>query len=97
VRDLTGFQRDLLLVIPWESGQSGATIKAELEDYYENTINDGRFYPNIDILIDEGFVEKTVVDGRTNEYTLTRRGRQAIGSHREWENQFVDGNGNIEL
>jgi DNA-binding PadR family transcriptional regulator len=88
--DLTGFQRDLLYVIGGRDDPHGLAIKEELEEYYEKEIHHGRLYPNLDTLVDKGLVEKSQRDRRTNEYTLTRRGRREMEARREWEDQYVD-------
>jgi len=88
--DLTGFQRDLLYVIAGLDEPHGLAIKEELETYYEKEIHHGRLYPNLDTLVDKGFVEKGQRDRRTNYYTLTRRGTREIEARREWEAQYVD-------
>lgn len=90
MHDLTGFQRDLLYVIANFEEPHGLAIKDELEDYYEQEINHGRLYPNLDELVDKALVEKGELDKRTNFYTLTQRGRREITARREWENQYVD-------
>ncbi|MCD2204004.1 PadR family transcriptional regulator [Halobacterium sp. KA-6] len=90
MHDLTGFQRDLLYVIAGLEEPHGLAVKDELEDYYEQEINHGRLYPNLDDLVDKGLVEKGQLDKRTNSYTLTRRGRREITARRDWETQYVD-------
>ncbi len=88
--DLTGFQRDLLLVIEGLDDPHGLAIKDELEKYYEKEIHHGRLYPNLDTLVEKGLVEKGELDQRTNFYSTTRRGRREIEARREWENQYID-------
>ncbi|CAM3039865.1 PadR family transcriptional regulator [Halobacterium salinarum] len=90
MHDLTGFQRDILYVITGLEEPHGLAVKDELEDYYEQEINHGRLYPNLDDLVDKGLVEKGQLDKRTNSYTLTRRGRREITARRDWETQYVD-------
>jgi len=90
MHDLTGFQRDILYVIAGLEEPHGLAVKDELEDYYEQEINHGRLYPNLDDLVDKGLVEKGQLDKRTNSYTLTRRGRREITARRDWETQYVD-------
>ena len=85
---LTGFQRDLLYVLAGLETPYGLALKDELETYYEKEIHHGRLYPNLDTLVDKGLVSKGARDDRTNEYTLTRRGRREIDARREWETQF---------
>lgn len=96
MHDLTGFQRDLLVVIGGLDEPHGLAIKDELEDYYEGEIHHGRLYPNLDTLVEKGLVEKGTVDRRTNFYTLTGRGRRELEVRREWETSYL-GNGPIEL
>lgn len=87
--DLTGFQRDLLYVIAGLEKPHGLAIKEELEEYYEKEIHHGRLYPNLDTLVNKGLVEKGQRDRRTNNYTLTRRGRREIDARSEWEAQYI--------
>ena len=89
--DLTGFQRDLLYVIAGLDEPHGLAIKEELEDYYESEIHHGRLYPNLDTLVEKGLVKKSEKDRRTNEYTVSRRGRQEIEARQAWENRYVAG------
>jgi DNA-binding PadR family transcriptional regulator len=88
--DLTGFQRDLLYTIAGLGEPHGLAIKEELEEYYESEIHHGRLYPNLDTLVEKGFVEKGELDQRTNFYTLTRRGRRELTARRDWEDDYVD-------
>ncbi|NKE38109.1 PadR family transcriptional regulator [Natronococcus sp. JC468] len=88
--DLTGFQRDLLYVITGADQPSGQDIKDEVESYYSSDINHGRLYPNLDTLVNKGFVEKGELDRRTNYYAITDEGNTAIQERREWESQYVD-------
>lgn len=76
MRDLTGFQRDLLVVIAGLDSVKGLEIKDELDEYYGKEINHGRLYPNLDDLVDNGLVEKDQIDERMNSYSLTDEGRQ---------------------
>jgi DNA-binding PadR family transcriptional regulator len=89
MHDLTAFQRDVLYVLSGLDEPYGLAIKSELEDYYEGDINHGRLYPNLDDLVDRGFVEKGQIDRRTNSYELTEQGRKAIEARREWEQQYL--------
>jgi len=86
--DLTGFQRDLLYVLAGLEAPHGLALNGELEEYYEKEIHHGRLYPNLDTLVNKGLVSKGARDDRTNEYTLTRRGRREIDARREWEPQL---------
>lgn len=82
---LTAFQRDLLYVVANLDEPHGLLIKDALERYYEDEVNHGRLYPNLDALVEEGLVDKGTHDDRTNCYTLTEAGREAIRRRRDWE------------
>ena len=83
--ELTAFQRDLLFVIAGFDGETGLFIKEELESYYGETINHGRLYPNLDTLVEKGFIEKLATDGRSNAYTVTNEGMRLLKERIEWE------------
>jgi len=89
--DLTGFQRDLLVVIAGLESPHGLMIKDWIQSYYETEINHGRLYPNLDTLVDKGLVEKGSKDKRTNIYSLTKRGWRELEARRQWENQYLEG------
>lgn len=81
MNDLTAFQRDLLRIIAgMDEHPIGLEVKSAMESYYETEVNHGRLYPNLDTLEQKGLISKQELDGRTNTYTLTRRGRQEIRS-----------------
>ena len=90
MHDLTGFQRDILYVTAGLEEPHGLAIKGELDDYYEQEINHGRLYPNLDDLVDKGLLEKGELDKRTNVYTVTQRGQREIEARREWETQYLE-------
>ena len=85
--ELTGFQRDLLYCIAGTEEPYGLGIKAELEAYGDTEVNHGRLYPNLDTLIDKGYVTKSKLDDRTNRYELTDAGRDVLAERREWESE----------
>lgn len=87
--ELTAYQRDLLYVIEGLGSVMGLAIKAEIDEYYAAETNYGRLYPNLDRLVDKGFVAKGTIDNRTNSYSLTKRGHDALEARREWENQYL--------
>lgn len=93
MRDLTGFQRDLLYIIAGMDSPKGLAIKEKLDDYYSGEINHGRLYPNLDDIVDEGLVEKGKIDDRTNAYSLTSEGRQYLTARREWVLEFAGASG----
>ena len=88
--DLTGFQRDLLVVIAGMDEPNGLDVKDELETYYESEVNHGRLYPNLDTLVEKGLVDKGQADQRTNYYTVSGRGRRELDARREWENDYLE-------
>ncbi|MFB6360967.1 MAG: PadR family transcriptional regulator [Halobacteriales archaeon] len=89
MHDLTGFQRDLLYVVAGLDNPKGLAIKAELDDYYGTEINHGRLYPNLDTLVEKGLADKGHKDDRTNEYSITTRGRNELEARRDWEEQYL--------
>ena len=88
--DLSGFQRDLLYVISGLDKPSGQDVKEELEKYYEEDINHGRLYPNLDTLVNKDLVEKGQLDRRANYYDLTDEGLVELRDRREWERQYFE-------
>ena len=87
--ELTSFQRDLLYVISGDEKPSGQEIKTELQTSMDE-ITHGRLYPNLDTLVEKGYVEKGESDRRTNYYDVTEKGVSGIRDRREWENEYVD-------
>ena len=87
--DLTGFQRDLLVVITGLDEPNGLDVKDELETYYESEVNHGRLYPNLDTLVEKGLVDKGQADQRTNYYAVSSRGRRELDARREWEDRYL--------
>ncbi|AQL44812.1 PadR family transcriptional regulator (plasmid) [Halorientalis sp. IM1011] len=83
--DLTGFQRDLLFVLASLDEPHGLAIKDELQEYYDDNVRHGRLYPNLDKLVEARLVEKGQQDRRTNEYTLSNRGRREVIARMQWE------------
>ena len=89
--ELTGFQRDVLYCIAGSEEPYGLGIKAELEAYGDTEVNHGRLYPNLDRLIDKGYVTKSQIDDRTNRYELTDAGQEVLAERREWEAEQLAG------
>jgi PadR family transcriptional regulator PadR len=87
--ELTAFQRDLLYVTAGLDRPSGQAIKAELLESIDR-ITHGRLYPNLDTLVEQGYLDRGQIDRRTNFYELTELGESAIRERRRWENQYVD-------
>lgn len=80
--DLTGMQRDLLAaaVEVNDGGQpTGQNIREELvESWGYDDVLPGRLYPNLDVLVEAGHVDKYALNGRTNAYEPTVEGEQAV-------------------
>jgi DNA-binding PadR family transcriptional regulator len=89
--DLTGFQRDLLYCIAGMDEAYGLGIKSELQEYGDTEINHGRLYPNLDTLIDKGYLTKSSLDDRTNEYELTDEGEALLDERHAWEASKLSG------
>ncbi|MCO8245096.1 MULTISPECIES: PadR family transcriptional regulator [unclassified Haladaptatus] len=88
-RDLTAFQRNILIVLT-EEPMYGLAIKRELESYYDEEVNHGRLYPNLDTLVERGLVEKSELDKRTNQYGLTQEGLEVVEDGFAWSlSKFV--------
>ena len=81
--DLSDFQLRILAIVA-EEARYGLAVKRELESYYGEEINHGRLYPNLDELVGAGYVEKSELDKRTNEYAITDTGRQVLLEDVEW-------------
>ena len=82
-KDLTAFQQNILVILA-EEPRYGLAIKRELESYYSDEVNHGRLYPNLDDLVEMGLVEKSELDKRTNQYSLTDDGYDAVLDGIQW-------------
>ena len=81
--ELTAFQQNILVILA-EEPRYGLAIKRELETYYDDEVNHGRLYPNLDDLVELGLVEKSELDKRTNQYGLTEEGKEAVLDQLSW-------------
>jgi DNA-binding PadR family transcriptional regulator len=86
---LTGFQRDLLYVISNLDRPSGQQVKESYEQSVNNEISDARLYPNLDTLVNEDLLTKGDLDRRTNYYSITDDGVDALETRRTWEDQLL--------
>ena len=84
MKELTGFQRDLLYIIADQGQPSGQDVRRELEEYYDKKVNHGRLYPNLDTLVEEDYVQKGEKDQRTNCYVITTKGVNEIQTRDSW-------------
>ena len=82
-RELTAFQQNILTILA-EEPRYGLAIKRELETYYDSEVNHGRLYPNLDELVELGLVVKSELDKRTNQYSLTDEGYEAVLDGIQW-------------
>lgn len=89
MNELTGFQRDVLYIIAGLNEPNGIEIKDHLEAYYETPVDRGQLYPNIDTIVEEGFIEKNQQATRGNAYALTIKGHREIAARREWEDEHI--------
>ena len=87
--ELTSFQRDILYVAIGKTEPSGQEIKSELEGELEE-ITHGRLYPNLDTLVEKGYLERGMIDRRTNFYEISEKGVRALAERRKWEDKYVD-------
>ncbi|WP_254547305.1 helix-turn-helix transcriptional regulator [Halomarina pelagica] len=87
--ELTGLQRDPLRVIAGFDRPSGQQTKSELETEMGREITHGRLYPNLDTLVNRGYVEKGQLDRRTNWYALSGQDREALSARHEWEDDYL--------
>ena len=85
MHDLTGFQRDLIYTISGIEEPYGLAIKGVVAEYRQEEVNHGRLYPNLDTLVEKGYVDKQSKDKRTNLYLLTEAAAEAIDARRQWE------------
>ena len=85
--DLSTFEKEILFAITGIEAAGdepyGLAIKSRLEDQLKMDVNHGRLYPNLDELVNRGLIEKSELDKRTNEYSLTDAGEQLIIEYAE--------------
>lgn len=89
MRELTGFQRDLLVVIAGLETPSGLDLKRELERSQDLSVLSSRIYNNLDELVSEGLIEKGINDGRTNSYSVTTAGVDAVRERYRWRESYL--------
>ncbi|WP_284007521.1 PadR family transcriptional regulator [Haloarcula pelagica] len=95
-KELTAFQQNILVILA-EEPRYGLAIKRELESYYDDEVNHGRLYPNLDDLVEMGLVEKSELDKRTNQYSLTEDGKAAVLDQLGWVfSKFVTDDGRAD-
>lgn len=88
--DLTGFQRDVLIIINGLGQPSGQEIKKTYEEGTQTETTHGRLYSNLNKLETHEYITKGDLDDRTNYYEITPSGKRMINSQLEWESKYVD-------
>ena len=86
--DLSKFQLRVLAVLNAaeneEENPNGQAVRERLEAYYGTEVNDGRLYPNLDTLADQGLIERGEKTRRTNWYAITDDGRVVLTDETAW-------------
>ncbi|MFW6153252.1 MAG: helix-turn-helix transcriptional regulator [Halobacteriota archaeon] len=82
--ELSEFQYTILFSLA-ERPQYGLELKARMTEFYGAEVNHGRLYPNLDHLVERGYVRKSKLDNRTNEYAISERGLMCILERLGWE------------
>lgn len=77
--ELRGFERDLLVELAdvdeaMTTTEVSDAIRARLDEQFTKST----VYNNLESLVDADLVEKQIVDGRTNSYSLTELGRERV-------------------
>jgi DNA-binding PadR family transcriptional regulator len=85
LKHLSVFQRDILYVVSDLDTPYGLGIKSALEAYYDEDVNTGRVYQNLETLVSEGYLDKSELDKRTKSYTLTQTAVTAIENRHDWQ------------
>jgi DNA-binding PadR family transcriptional regulator len=88
MKDLSSFQRDIVIVLSGIGPCNGVEVRRELNEYYETTIYTGRLYDNLDWLSDNGWAEKRVQNSPGNEYRLSDCGRRRLEAGLQWRHEL---------
>ena len=86
LHDLTAFQRDLLKAVRdvSESEPIGKDVCADLEIERDESIEPGRFYPNVIHLEEKGLLERYNANGNGKVVALTDHGEEQVAARAEW-------------
>lgn len=87
--DHTRFEYQLLYTLADIGPVVGIEIKKELQEDFDY-VNHGRLYQNLRGLVDGGLVLKSPIDGRSNEYELSRDGKRAVANDLAWRFERVN-------
>lgn len=90
--ELVDFRRDILLTLARSGPTHGQGLKDDLACLRDEDVNDGRLYPNLNALVDDGLVEKheNRHDERSHEFELSKRGRASVREHAQRVTGAVD-------
>jgi PadR family transcriptional regulator PadR len=90
--ELPDFRRDILLTLARSEPTHGQGLREDLGTLRDEDVNDGRLYPNLNALVEDGLVEKREKEhnDRSNEYRLTDRGRASVRDHAQRVTGAVD-------
>ena len=88
--DLSDFERDMLTQLAGMDGAAGIEVIRALEAHH-GRIDSTHGYQALDKLIAENYIDKQAADGRTNAYSLTGAGRDALVTDVEWRIQMLEG------
>jgi DNA-binding PadR family transcriptional regulator len=89
MHELTGFQRDLLIVTRSLDNPSGIDIKRNLEHSQGCSQLSSRVYRNLDDLVSMELLAKQRDDGRTNTYSVTSDGMAALRALYRWQEEHL--------
>ena len=78
--ELTAFQYTLLSAADDLVEPSGQDIRRHVDagPFHPSPMNHGRLYPNLETIVEAGLVEKGEKNDRTNLYTITDDGKDAL-------------------
>jgi DNA-binding PadR family transcriptional regulator len=79
---LSAAQRDVLVAVHRVGPAKGLDVRDDLGDAVSSN---AVVYTALDALVDRGLVEKAEIDGRTNSYRVSDRGRELIRARIDWE------------
>jgi DNA-binding PadR family transcriptional regulator len=94
--DLTGFKRDILVVLA-ERPRIGMEILHALEEWYDEPVHHGRLYPNISDLVEAGLVYKRPADNRADICFLTEAGTALLEEYRTHLSEALDTEAAMEV
>lgn len=93
---LSAFRRNILFVLAKLGPSKGVAVKSKLQNLYAQQIKHGRLYPNLDDLVEAGYIDKSERDQRTNEYALTNKAQKALQTQINWEKKCLEEAGESE-